>query len=323
MAAAAALAGIRAAELGNWEDSAWAADAYAVSARTALMRGQPRHALQAAEKGLLTTAARVDPVIRFALRAARDGALSDSGDSTAELLELQQARAELRGAELPSQLATMAAVLEHRSALTSGHLTAASAAASWLGEQGIGQVELLLMRAWTEAAAGARRTVRAVVRPLLAEQPGAVLPSTMIEAALLDSTAALRDGDRASARIALHTALRRAEQLDAVRPFALAEPEVRALLVDQLGDVEGHRTFAYRAFVSGDRARLPQAVRLSTRERDVLEQLPSLRNLEGVADHLAVSVNTVKSHIRAIYGKLGVSSRRTAVLAAHEQGLLV
>jgi LuxR family maltose regulon positive regulatory protein len=178
------------------------------------------------------------------------------------------------------------------------------------------------MRAWTEAAT-AHRTVRAVVRPLLAEQPEAVLPSTIIEAALLDATAALRDGDRVSARLALHTALRRAERLDAVRPFALAEPEVRALLVDQLGDVDGSHTFAYRAFVSGGRARLPQVVRLSARERDVLEQLPSLRNLEEIADHLAVSVNTVKSHMRALYGKLGVSSRRTAVLAAHEQGLLV
>jgi LuxR family maltose regulon positive regulatory protein len=179
------------------------------------------------------------------------------------------------------------------------------------------------MRAWTEAAAGAHRTVRTVVRPLLAERLGAVPPSSIIEAALLDSTASLRDGDRASARVALHTALRRAEQLDAIRPFTLAEPDVRALLVDQLGDVEDHRTFAYRAFVSGGRARLPQAIRLSARERDVLEQLPSLRSLEEIADYLAVSVNTVKSHVRALYGKLGVSSRRTAVLAAHEQGLLV
>jgi LuxR family maltose regulon positive regulatory protein len=35
-----------------------------------------------------------------------------------------------------------------------------------------------------------------------------------------------------------------------------------------------------------------------------------------------VSVNTVKSHIRSIYSKLGVSSRRRAVLAAHKHGLL-
>jgi LuxR family maltose regulon positive regulatory protein len=33
-------------------------------------------------------------------------------------------------------------------------------------------------------------------------------------------------------------------------------------------------------------------------------------------------VNTIKSHVRAIYGKLGVSTRRTAVLTALEHGLL-
>lgn len=190
------------------------------------------------------------------------------------LLELQRARAQLSGVRVPGQLATLAALLEHRAALSSGHLTAAAATASWLSEQGIGQFELVLMRAWAEAATGAHRTARAVVKPLLDHQPRSVLPSSMIEAALLDAAAALHDGDRTSARGALHTALHGAEQLDAVRPFALAEPEVRALLVDQLGDVEDHHTFAYRAFVSDGRTRLPQAVRLSAREREVLEQLP-------------------------------------------------
>jgi LuxR family maltose regulon positive regulatory protein len=272
---------------------------------------------------LRTTAGERDPLLRFALRVARGGALCDTGDPTAGLLELQQARAELGGVELPGQLAAMAALLEHRSALSSGHLTAAAATASWLSEQGVGEFELVLMRAWAEAATGAHRTARAVVKALFADRSGSLLPSSTVEAALLDATAALRDGDRASARDALHTALRRAEQLDAIRPFALVEPEVRALLVDQLGDVEDHRTFAYRAFTCDGRIRVPHAVRLSAREREVLDQLPSLRNLDEIAVDLAVSVNTVKSHVRAIYGKLGVSSRRTAVLAAHEQGLLL
>jgi LuxR family maltose regulon positive regulatory protein len=320
-AAAAGLSGVRTAALGGWEQSIWAAGAYAVSAHAALMRGQPKSALPAANDGLRTVGGR-DPVVRFALRVARGGAQSDTGDPTGGLLELQQARAELGGVPLPPQLATTAALLEHRSALSSGHLTAAAATASWLSEQRIGQFEQVLMRAWAEAATGVHRTARAVVRPLLAQRPGSVLPTTVIEAELLDATVALGDGDRPAARSALHAALHRAQQLDAVRPFALAEPEVRALLVDQLGDVEDHHTFAYRAFVSGGSSRLSPAVRLSAREREVLEQLPTLRNLDEIADHLAVSVNTVKSHIRAVYGKLGVSSRRTAVLAAHEQNLL-
>jgi LuxR family maltose regulon positive regulatory protein len=294
-----------------------------VAAHTALVRGQPGQALRSADDGLRTAAGDRDPVLRFALRVARGGAVCDTGDATAGLLELQRARAELGGIELPDWLAVTAALLEHHAAVSSGHLTAAAATASWLAEQGIGEFELVLMRAWAEAATGGHRSARAVVKPLLADCSGSLLPSSAVEAALLDATAALRDGDRASARGALHTALRRAEQLDAIRPFALVEPEVRALLVDQLGDVDDRRTFAYRAFTTDGRVRLPQAVRLSAREREVLDQLPSLRNLDEIADDLAVSVNTVKSHVRAIYGKLGVSSRRTAVLAAHEQGLLV
>jgi LuxR family maltose regulon positive regulatory protein len=45
-------------------------------------------------------------------------------------------------------------------------------------------------------------------------------------------------------------------------------------------------------------------------------------SLDEIAADLTVSVNTVKSHARSIYAKLGVSGRRLAVLAAHEHGLL-
>jgi LuxR family transcriptional regulator, maltose regulon positive regulatory protein len=55
----------------------------------------------------------------------------------------------------------------------------------------------------------------------------------------------------------------------------------------------------------------------------VLGLLPSLLSLDEIATDLTVSVNTVKSHVRSIYVKLGVSSRRMAVYSARERGLLV
>jgi len=61
---------------------------------------------------------------------------------------------------------------------------------------------------------------------------------------------------------------------------------------------------------------------LSDREIAVLELLPSLLSGREIAAELTVSVNTVKTHIRSIYGKLSVSSRRDAVLRARQRGLL-
>jgi LuxR family transcriptional regulator, maltose regulon positive regulatory protein len=48
----------------------------------------------------------------------------------------------------------------------------------------------------------------------------------------------------------------------------------------------------------------------------VLRLLPSLLSLGEIAADLTVSEDTVKSHVRSIYAKLGVSSRRLVVLAA-------
>ncbi|WIX92029.1 LuxR C-terminal-related transcriptional regulator [Amycolatopsis sp. DG1A-15b] len=44
-------------------------------------------------------------------------------------------------------------------------------------------------------------------------------------------------------------------------------------------------------------------------------------SLDGIASDLAVSVDMVKTHVRAIYGKLGVNNRRSAVVVARQHGL--
>ena len=61
---------------------------------------------------------------------------------------------------------------------------------------------------------------------------------------------------------------------------------------------------------------------LSERELDVLRDLPSRLTVDEIAEAEAVSKNTVKTHIRAIYQKLGVSSRSEAVRKARDRGLL-
>jgi LuxR family maltose regulon positive regulatory protein len=64
------------------------------------------------------------------------------------------------------------------------------------------------------------------------------------------------------------------------------------------------------------------AERLSDREAAVLRYLPTMMSNQEIASELFVSVNTVKTHLRAIYRKLDASDRREAVTRARELELL-
>jgi LuxR family maltose regulon positive regulatory protein len=61
---------------------------------------------------------------------------------------------------------------------------------------------------------------------------------------------------------------------------------------------------------------------LTERELAVLRYLPSRLSQREIASELYVSLNTVKTHCKAIYRKLGVDGRTAAVHAARELGLL-
>src|SRR5690606_2193526 len=61
---------------------------------------------------------------------------------------------------------------------------------------------------------------------------------------------------------------------------------------------------------------------LSEREQDVLRLLGSDLGGPEIAQELAISENTMRTHTRNIYEKLGVNSRRAAVSRAQELDLL-
>lgn len=68
--------------------------------------------------------------------------------------------------------------------------------------------------------------------------------------------------------------------------------------------------------VDGDSSHLTQ------REHDVLHQIATGRTVAEVARLLDVSTNTVKTHLKSIYVKLGVRTRVRAVNVARDRGLL-
>ena len=306
----------------GWQASVWSAVAGAVLGFIELQRAEPTAAGRLAAAVLEAQAAKTSPPLRFALEVIQSAATYDGQDHMGGLAAMQRARSKLGDRHADPALLAAAALFESRAALQLGHIVAARTARGWLADCISDCAELELIRAWTATAEGHEKHARALLRPVLEGSSPALLPHTPVEAWLQEAGLCLRAGERAAGRHALLTALGLAHPIDVMRPFVMADPGVRELLVAQQGSFGAFNAFAARAVTASTLARTNTAKALSERELAVLTMLPSLLSLVDIAAVLTLSVNTVKSHVRSIYTKLGVSSRRGAVLAAHEKGLL-
>jgi LuxR family transcriptional regulator, maltose regulon positive regulatory protein len=111
------------------------------------------------------------------------------------------------------------------------------------------------------------------------------------------------DGDRDGARVTLRDASARiADARDAG-----ALPDLLAGLEAKVGPAAGGG---------------PGADELSDRELEVLRALTGTGSLREIADSLFISHNTIKTHVRTLYFKLGVRSREQAVAKGKELGVI-
>jgi DNA-binding NarL/FixJ family response regulator len=79
---------------------------------------------------------------------------------------------------------------------------------------------------------------------------------------------------------------------------------------------------AYRAAVAPHRREATRLARLTDREHDVLRLLARGSLNAEIAGTLHVSEATVKSHIGAIFAKLGVRDRAAAIVFAFDHGVV-
>ncbi|MFC4139363.1 MULTISPECIES: LuxR C-terminal-related transcriptional regulator [unclassified Microbacterium] len=128
---------------------------------------------------------------------------------------------------------------------------------------------------------------------------------------LAEAVVVWREDRRAQARGLVEQALEIAAPEDLRRPFAGAGLDARQMLAAQLTWGTPHDTFLTACLTPREAGGPLQS--LSDRERDVFSHLRSSRTMQEIADVMGVSINTVKTHQRAIYRKLGVASRREAV----------
>src|SRR5215212_4641467 len=101
-----------------------------------------------------------------------------------------------------------------------------------------------------------------------------------------------------------------------MRPFAMAGGQARELLVRHVGRAAETEPFAARA-LAASRPPNTHTARLDEAEQQLLAWLPSPLSVDRIARELRIPTREASRRIRAVYLKLGVSSRRTAVSMAY------
>jgi LuxR family maltose regulon positive regulatory protein len=203
---------------------------------------------------------------------------------------------------------------------------------------------LLLARARRDSADDALREAIDLLERLHAAAEAGERTGSVIEILALLAPAHQLQGDLSAALAALTRALMLAAPEGYVRIFVDEGPDMAALLQVQSAKRKGHidslqpyRDTLLAAFQQrhdanaiGAQPVLRSALErsnalaepLSERERAVLRLLRSELSGPEIARELFISLNTLRTHTKNIYAKLGVNNRRAAVRRAEELDLL-
>ncbi len=269
-------------------------------------------------------AANDDPV-RLAVAAVRAlAALEQDGGARLGLSLLHAETAELADWEPPALLDTLVRATEIRLLLAAG---SEGEALDRVGQVPGATAAVLQARAALTHADPA--PALDALEPWLDDAGEAARPDR-IEAHVLAAVARHRRLDHDGAAASLESALALAGSDRWPWVFLQAGPSLRELLTRQV-----RAGTAHRGLVEDLRIRIERGASadpaggvkdllepLSTRERTILSYMETMLSTEEIANELFLSTNTVKTHAKSIYRKLGVSRRRQAVLRGRALELL-
>jgi len=320
---------IELAERHGWTDE----PAFGVACRTLgavlAWQGRPEEAEPWVQRGERTVTAEAEPGAAAAVcfsRGILELARGRNGDSLAAFLAAERLAGRL---EAPNLLIPRARALQMLLLVRLDDTERAEQALAGLEGPGRERGDVRVATAALRLAQDDPDAATAALAPVL-DGSALVDPSRALRILAFALEASARDAldDPAAAGRALEHALDLAEPDGAIVPFLL-HPVPRllgrharhhtahaALIADILGLLGGHRPAPVPA-----RPRLPVEP-LSESELRVLRYLPT--NLTGpeIAGELYVSVNTVKTHVRNLYAKLGSHHRAETVTRARDLGLL-
>ncbi len=242
----------------------------------------------------------------------------------------------LQGWSAPHWLEHRLRLVESRALAAAGQTQAAAEAAQRVGADRSGEAAAALAGAWLAAG-----DVQAA-RRALADGPAQAPDHRCLEAWLVTARIAQLTGDGERSRRCLEHALRLAEPEQWRLPFVLHQEWLGHGMERHPGLARAGRELLGAAPVTRDgpatpdpaAGREPQLVpdqrlrpgrdvplvvdELSDREREVLGHVSELLGTAEIAAEMFVSVNTVKSHLKSSFRKLGVGSRNEAVRRARQ-----
>ncbi|MGF2948853.1 helix-turn-helix transcriptional regulator [Microbacterium alcoholitolerans] len=295
----------------GWRESSPADFFHLGRAVLALEDGDP----EAAQRHLSAAGPIVDLVEHwtlFALVRARRDRLAD--EVQAGLMRVQRLREERGSAPGTALSRSFLDAAEAELHLAAGEAVAARRVAGRSAKQGA-PARIALARA--ELALGNAPTAAVHAQRLL---KSTLTPRNRLEAELVLVCCALRQGHTEDAEVIAKRVFELARSTGASAPLRTVPPSERDALAAALRRAGApDSTIALIAVeVSATSA---TSAPLTPRERAVLEELSSTGSLNEIASQLFVSRNTVKSQLRAVYRKLGVSSRDAALARAALLGL--
>lgn len=186
---------------------------------------------------------------------------------------------------------------------------------------------VLLAQGSAERAGPSLREATALLERLLRAADEGKRTGSVIEILILQALTAQARGDLQAAFGTLERALSLAEPEGYVRTFVDEGPQMAALLraLPKDGPATAYATrllAALTAAPDGIPSQRGVVEPLSVRELEVLGLLGTDLDGPAIARRLFLSLNTVRTHTRNIYAKLGVNSRRAAVRRAADLDLL-
>jgi LuxR family maltose regulon positive regulatory protein len=311
----------------GWSEEPALAVAHVVLGATKVWQGRLGEAEPWLEHAERTRAAEVQPAAGVELYCAR-GLLELGRSHDQEALEAFRAAERLAGL-LVTPVAVPMQAFRLQTLVRLGDTGRVEQALAELDEQACKTGEMCIALAVLRLAQDDPEAAAVALAPVLdgaAELMNARV--LMVQAFLLEATARDALGDAGAAERALEEALDRAEPDGVLLPFLLHQTPsllerhcrhrtTHASLISEIRDLQGGRNPAPPL---GELQ--PPDERLSESETRVLRYLPTNLSKREIADELYVSVNTVKTHIRNLYGKLGVSRRGEAVQRARALNLL-